>query len=255
MSRRSTHANLQLFVDRLTARSILSQEEQDAILALRTYRLDIKARHDFVLEDEESSYCCLIVAGLVGRFGQLTSGVRQITAFHIPGDMADLHTIVRPIGVGGLHALTDTTILRVPHDAIRALVARHPAIGEAMWRDCMLDAAILMQWVVNVGRRDARTRLAHIFCEMAIRYGADREAMTTYAFPITQEQLGEAAGLTGVHVNRSLKMLREDGLVTTMRGVVHVHDWKRLAKVGEFDAAYLVADTHPERQKRFFAAV
>lgn len=251
---RSNDSDLQLFVDRLTARSVLDAEERQAILALRTHRLDLKARHDFVHENEESSYCCLIVAGLVGRFGQLNSGVRQITAFHIPGDMADLHSVVRPIGIGGLHALTDATILRVPHDAIRAMAARYPAIAEALWRDCMLDAAILMQWVVNVGRRDARTRLAHIFCEMAIRYGENRDVLTEYAFPVTQEQLGEAAALTGVHVNRSLKMLRESGLVTTSRGIVQIHDWQRLVKVGEFDPAYLIADTHPERQRRRFGA-
>jgi CRP-like cAMP-binding protein len=122
----STSSSLQLFVDRLLARSALTTEEQRAILKLPTREVVIRARHDFVHENEETSYCCLIVSGLVGRFGQLPDGARQITAFHIPGDMADLHSAVRPVGLGGLNALADTVILKVPHEAIRQLAARYP---------------------------------------------------------------------------------------------------------------------------------
>jgi CRP-like cAMP-binding protein len=212
----------------------------------------LQARQDFVHINEETSYCCFIASGLVVRFGQTSNGQRQTTAFHIPGDMADLHSAVRPVGLGGLSALCATTILRVPHAAIRALAVRYPAIAEAFWRDCMLDAAVLMEWVVSVGRRDAQTRLAHILCEMAIRSGADREVLLDYPFPVTQDQLADAAALTGVHVNRSLKSLREQGLATVREGTVQIHDWRGLASLGDFDAAYLIADTLPERQRRLF---
>lgn len=247
---RSDPANLQPFVDRLTARSVLTSAEQEAILALPIEPVQLRAQQDFVQMNEKTSYGCLIASGMVARFGQTLDGQRQITAFHIPGDMADLNSVVRPIAAGGLSALCDTTILRVPHVAIRAVAARYPAVAEAFWRDCMLDAAILMQWVVNVGRQRAQTRLAHLFCEMAIRMGANREVRKEYGFPVTQERLAEAAGLTGVHVNRSLKALRAEGLVTVARGRVHILDWDRLARAGEFEAAYLLADTAPEQQKR-----
>ena len=251
---RSATPELQPFVDRLLVRSTLLEDEQQALLGLPNQRVAIKARRDFVPENEQTSFSCMIVSGLVGRFGQLDSGVRQITAFHVPGAMADLHSAVRPIGVGGLHALVDTTILKVPHDAIRDVSARYPGVAEALWRDCMLDAAILNQWVVNVGRRSARTRLAHIFCEMALRYGQDHEALLSYAFPITQEQLGEASALTGVHVNRSLKTLRDEGLVSLDRGRVTIHDWAKLARAGEFNSSYLIGDTGSQRQRRLLVA-
>lgn len=251
---RSTHADIQPFLDRLAVRSELTREERLAILDLPGHRLAVSARRDFVREKEETAFSCLIISGLVARFGQLNSGTRQITAFHIPGDMADLHSAVRPIGIGGLCALTDTTILKVPHDAIRSVAARYPAIAEALWRDCMIDSAVLMQWVVNVGRRDARTRLAHILCEMAVRYGSDRDALAEFAFPVTQEQLGEAAALTGVHLNRVLRKLREANLVTLRNGVVSIHDWSGLAAVGEFDPAYLTADTKHEQRRRLLVA-
>lgn len=250
---RSDPADLQPFLNRLTARSVLTPEEQEAVLALPMHPMQLRAQQDFVQMNEKTSHGCLIASGMIARFGQTLDGQRQITAFHIPGDMADLNSVVRPIGIGGLTALCDTIILRVPHVDIRAVAARYPAVAEAFWRDCMLDAAILMQWVVSVGRQRAKTRLAHIFCEMAIRMGGNREILKEYSFPVTQERLAEAVGLTGVHVNRSLKALRAEGLVTATRGRVQIHDWERLARVGEFEAAYLVADTVPERQKRLLA--
>jgi CRP-like cAMP-binding protein len=246
----SRETNLSLFVERLTARSILSDEEKLAILALPTSLVRLRARQDFVHINEEVAHSCYVVSGLVARVGQTATGARQITAFHIPGDVPDLNSAVRPIGVGGLTALCDTTILRIPHHAIRTLLARYPAIAEAFWRDTMLDAAILMQWVINVGRRDARTRLAHLLCEMSIRFGRDREVLPHYAFAVTQEQLGDATALTPVHVNRSLKTLRDQGLLTIKSGAVWIHDWKGLARMGDFESTYLVADTAPHRQKR-----
>lgn len=248
----TSNVDLKLFLDRLLTRSVLTNEEQQAILDLPAIPTHVPRKRDFVGINEETSHSCLIVSGLVGRFSQTRNGARQITAFHIPGDMADLHSAVRPIGVGGLNAFCDTTILRVPHVAIRRLAARHPAIAEAFWRDCLLDAAVLMQWVVNVGRRDARTRLAHILCEMAIRSGRDRSVLTEYAFPVTQDQLGEAAAITGVHVNRSLKSLGD--LATLRDGRVTIHDWPGLTRMGDFDPRYLVADTGRERQKRLLAS-
>jgi CRP-like cAMP-binding protein len=110
-----------LFVQRLLARSRLTDEEQRAILALPAREIEVRARQDFVPLGEDTDYCCYIASGLVARVGQVKNGSRQITALHIPGDMADLHSAVRPIGIGGLTALTDTLILRVPHTAVRNL--------------------------------------------------------------------------------------------------------------------------------------
>lgn len=236
------------------ARSDLTANEQFAILALPAFPVETRARQDFVPLGEETSYCCFVASGLVARVGQVRDGRRQITAFHVPVDMADLHSTVRPIGTGGLTALTDSLILRVPHTAVREVARRYPAVAEAFWRDSMLDAATLMQWAINVGRRNAQARLAHIFCEMAIRYaGLPREARLQYAFPVLQEHLADATSLTSVHVNRSLRALREEGLVTFKGAQVQIADWQALMRAGEFDPTYLIADTFPDCQKRLIA--
>jgi CRP-like cAMP-binding protein len=109
------------------------------------------------------------VDGLVGRFDQNSLGARQITAFHIAGDMADLHSVVQPKATSALQALSTTTLLQVAHRDLRGIAARYPAIAEALWRDCIVDGAILAQWIVNVGRRDSKTRIAHLLCETAVR--------------------------------------------------------------------------------------
>lgn len=239
--------NFQLFLDRLLSRSALSAAERAAILGLPAHAAQVQAGRDFVRSGEKVDHACLIVDGIAGRFGQNREGERQITALHIAGDMADLHSVVQPRAGSALQALSTLTLLRVPHQALRDAAGRHPAILEAFWRDCMVDASVLSQWVVNVGRRDARSRLAHLLCEMAVRLMADRQpGAILFEFPVTQAQLADATGLTSVHVNRTLKSLRQDGLVFISDRIVHILDWDRLAALGEFDAAYLQVDSRSE---------
>jgi len=246
----SNHPDLKRFLDRLTSRSVLSEEEQLAILSLPSHVEQVQSNRDFVPLGVNVDHACLIVAGLVGRFGQNSEGNRQITAIHIPGDMADLHSVVQPMTGSALQALSVATILRIPHVAIRTVVARHPAIAEALWRDCMVDASILSQWVVNVGRGDARERVAHLICEMAIRLrGSPRRTDILFDFPITQTQLADATGLTPVHVNRTLQSLRREGIVEWSRGnVVRIPEWDALAAAGDFDPDYLQTNVKPQQR-------
>jgi CRP-like cAMP-binding protein len=242
--------NLQLFLDRLTTRSVLCDEERQAILGLPTRASQVDANRDFVRIGERVDHCCLIVEGMMGRFGQTSEGARQITALHVPGDVADLHSVVRPVGTSAIQALSTTTVLRISHEELRKVATRFPAVAEAFWRDCMVDAAVLSQWVVNVGRRDAKTRMAHLLCEMAVRSCDDRTPQLEYRFPVTQVHLADMTGLTSVHVNRTLKALRDDGLAIVRGGAVQILDWDRLRKLGEFDSDYLDADTMPDGRRR-----
>ena len=243
--------DLQPFLDRLTGRSRLSETEQQAVLALPTHTAQVAPNRDFVRLDERVDHACVVVEGVVGRFTQTAEGARQITALHIAGDAPDLHSVVLPKDRSALQALSTTTILRIPHTALRAIAARYPAVAEAFWRDCSVDAAITAQWVVNVGRRDARTRMAHLLCEMAVRSGAKSlDGEVAYAFPLTQSHLADATGLTPVHVNRTLKALAAEGLVIVSGRRVRILEWEKLATVGEFDPEYLQADLKPEERLR-----
>ena len=252
----SNRPGLQRFLDRLTSRSVLSEEEQQAILGLPSHAEQVHSNRDFVPLGARVDHSCLVVAGLVGRFAQDREGSRQITAIHVPGDMADLHSVVQPKTSSALQALSVATILRIPHAALRSISTRYPAIAEALWRDCMVDAAILCEWLVNVGRREAKHRIAHLICEMGLRISGSRARDGfMFDFPITQTQLADATGLTPVHVNRTLQMLRREGILEWSRGhVVRVPDWDALAMLGDFDPDYLHMEGKPEERLRMIRA-
>jgi CRP-like cAMP-binding protein len=244
-------SNFQPFLDQLTSRSVLTESEQQAILALPAKAEQVAAHRDFVRLGQVTDHACLVVDGVVGRFGENSEGGRQITALYTEGNMPDLHSVVQPKAGSALQALSTTTIMRVPHVALRGVAAAYPAVAEAFWRECTVDAAILSQWVVNVGRRDARTRMAHLLCEMAVKNnGADLSGEVTVPFPVTQTQLADATGLTAVHVNRTLQGLRADGLAFVGSRVVRISDWDALAQAGEFDPDYLQVSSKPAEKIR-----
>jgi CRP-like cAMP-binding protein len=236
-------AIVQRFVARLESRSELARDEVNALLRLNGQIKKVAAHSDFVRMGQQVDHSCLVVDGIVGRFGQHTNGSRQITCLYISGDMADLPSVVSPKSAWGLSALTPTTILRVPHADLRRLAAAHPGIAEAFWRDCVADGSIFSEWVVNVGRRDALSRLAHVFCEMGIRSErAGQGSRKSYPLPITQPDLADATGLTSVHVNRMMKELRTQSVLDLRLGTVTVHDWEQLATIGDFDAGFMLLD-------------
>lgn len=248
--------NLQTFLDRLTSRSLLTEDEQQAVLGLGGHAEQVNSNRDFVPLGEHVNHACLVVAGIVGRFDQNGDGARQITAIHIPGDICDLHSVVQPLATSALQALSVATILRVPHAAIRAAAARFPALAEAFWRDCTVDGAILAEWIVNVGRRDAKTRVAHLLCEMATRLHAGDGGRNDFTFdlPITQAQLAEATAMTSVHVNRTLQSLRAEGLVEWHQRVIRLPQWGALKDRAEFDPAYLQMQGDPRQRLRIVQA-
>jgi CRP-like cAMP-binding protein len=233
-----------LFVDRLRARSSLNHQEVAALLDLRGHTVLAQAQVDIVSPGETSDHACLIVDGLAGRFGALIDGKRQITALHVAGDMCDLHSVVAPHVSWALQALSPTVLLRIPHRALRDIARAWPNVAEAFWRDCSVDASVLSQWVVNVGRRDACSRLAHLLCEMAVRMeNAGLGSRAAFRLQATQTQIGDALGLTSVHVNRTFRTLRDAGLIRSRHHEIHILDWDRLSDIAEFDDGYLQFDT------------
>ena len=250
-----THSDLQPFLDRLNSRSILTQQEQQAILDLPRHAEQVRSNRDFVRLGERVQHSCLVVDGIVGGFSQNSNGARQITAFFIPGDMADLQSVVQSTPTTALQALSVATILKIPHAAIRAVAARYPAIAAAFWRDCMVDTAVLAQWVVNIGRRDARARIAHLLCEAAVRLkAAPAKGDVVFPFAVTQLQMADATGLTPVHINRTIMALRKEELVTIRGHTVWIHDWEALTEVADFDPEYLQIDVRPEQRIRIAEA-
>lgn len=254
--------SLKPFVERLASRSRLGAEEQQAMLGLPAYPVRINANRDFVGLRAKVDHANFIVSGLVGQFGQNREGIRQITAVHLPTDIVGLHSLVWPDACSALQALSLTTVLCVPHVALRAIAIRYPAIAEAFWRECAVDAAILAEWVINIGRRDAKSRIAHLLCEVVCRVeSASGVISATVPFPATQAHIADMTGLTPIHVNRTLRRLREENVVDHRDQTIQILDRAGLFKTGDFDGSYLrfarIADDRggPPQDRRIGAGV
>jgi CRP-like cAMP-binding protein len=236
----ATQSSLKMFVERLSQRSPLTGGEVEALLGMQGYVSMARANIDIVSLGEVTTHAILVLDGLAGRFGQVIDGRRQITALYVAGDMCDLHSVVTPSAGWAVQALSPTAILRVPHAQLLEVARAYPNVAEAFWRDCSVDASVLSQWVVNVGRRDARSRLAHLICEMATRMeNARLGTRQEFRLLATQAQLSDALGMTAVHVNRTLRSLRKTGLVETTGHQMRILDWRGLVKLGDFDEEYL----------------
>jgi len=230
---------LGLFVDRLLLRSELNAPQQAMITSLPGHVSRVPPCHDIILPGDHTDRSCLVASGLVGRFDMMADGRRQIVALYLPGEMCDLHSVPVPTSGWGLEALAGSTLVFIPHAALRE-AASDPAIAMAFWRDTVTDGSLLAKWAANLGRKQAMPRLAHLFCEMGVRMerrGLGRRA--DYDLPITQAQLADAVGLTSVHLNRTLKALRDEGVIFSGRKV-RIADWAGLSQLAEFDPAYLL---------------
>jgi CRP-like cAMP-binding protein len=142
-----------------------------------------------------------------------------------------------------LGTITPCRLAFISHESLRALLRGQPRLADVLWRDTLIDAAIFREWMLGIGRRSARTRLAHFLCEMVMRLRAiGMQRGNTVPLPITQAEVGDALGLSTVHVNRTLQELREEGLLTWDNGILAILDWDRLKGTGEFDPSYLHQD-------------
>jgi CRP-like cAMP-binding protein len=227
-------------VHKLESILVLSDNEMDVLRHLRGTVRTVGPRQDLVREGDRPSECCLILEGFAYRYKLTKEGKRQIFSFHIPGDIPDLQSLHLDVMDHSLSSLCATKALYISHETVRDLMRHCPRIGDAFWRDTLIDAAVFREWILNLGRREAYGRMAHLLCELYVRLKA--VGLTNgdvYEFPLTQAEFGDALGLSTVHVNRTLQDLRGDGLITLRSNSVTVLDWDRLREAGEFDPTYL----------------
>jgi CRP-like cAMP-binding protein len=182
----------------------------------------------------------VILEGLAVRSKLLRDGRRQILAFLVAGDFCDLHVAVLDQMDHDILAIMPCTVARISRNTVQEMTETRPKLARALWWCTLVDEATLREWLVNLGQRDAEQRIAHLFCELHTRLHTI--GLTTdgsFSLPITQDELGDTMGLSAVHVNRSLKSLRDAGLVTFRGRVIHIPDVERLQFFADFDPSYL----------------
>lgn len=201
---------------------------------------EFQANHDLVREGDRPSHSFVLIDGLVGSTKYTGEGKRQITSFFVTGDIPDLHGLHLSVMDCTFSTLAPSRVGFMRHDTLRAMCEQHPSIATAFWRSTLIDAAIYREWVTNVGRREALSRMAHMLCELIYRLrSVGRSKDHVAEIPITQAALGDALGLSTVHVNRMLQELRRKGLIATSGARMHVLNWPDLVHAGDFDTIYL----------------
>jgi CRP-like cAMP-binding protein len=236
----SVPQSMERVLRRLETRASLGEADRAAVRALPFAYRTLDPAAYVVREGDPADTCAVLLSGFAYRHKVTGEGERQILAVHMSGEFLDLQNSFLEVADHNVQALTRCEIATIPVAALRALAERHPRVGRALWIDTLVDAAIFREWLVNVGRRDSLSRLAHLLCEFALRLEAAGLASDgVYELPMTQEQLADATGLTPVHVNRVLKEMGQRALIRRDKRAVSIVDWDALKSVGDFNTRYL----------------
>lgn len=245
-SRPSGPATLEPLVRKLEYWQRFDEADRAALLALPHVVKILEHNHYVVREMDRPTHCSVLLSGFAMRHKVVAGGQRQILSIHMKGELIDLQNSMLGLADHSVQMLTAGEVAMIPREEIDRVAFQRPAVGKSMWFDSLVDGSIHREWIANLGRRDARTRLAHLLCEFSLRLKvAGLGERTGYDMPMTQEQLADATGLTSVHINRTIRGLEGDGLIerSSPRSIT-IGDWRRLAEVGDFTSGYL--HLHPD---------
>ena len=183
----------------------------------------------------------VLLSGIACQVRLLGSGRRQITSLIVPGDICDYGFLTGDAAQGTIMALTPSHVGRIAIGSLTELCDHYPRMMRAVLRGAATVGAISQERVISLGLRTALERVAHLLCEMHARLDAVGLVSdgNSYDLPLTQAELGEALGLSTVHINRTLQVLRRNGTITMRNGVVAIDDLEGLRREGGFDPAYL----------------
>ena len=218
----------------------LSKEDVTALLRIKGEVRTLAKGKDILSAGDVPHFSVVVLKGFLCRHSWKRDGTRQIHSFYIPTDAPSLETLHIDYLDNNLSAVVPSTVGMIPHPEMFRLMEEHPTLQALVWRETLIQAAVFREWLTRNSTLPAHSAMAHLFCEIFVR--ADAAGLivaNSCEMPTTQETLAQALGLTAVHVNRTLQLLRESGLVDLKNGRLYVHDFEKLAELGEFDPLYL----------------
>ena len=225
---------------RLERLNTLSAADRQKIVDLPLKLVNYPADREIVSYGYSTSRCTLVLDGFLYSHKPVAGSRRQITSFFVPGDIVDLPTLFLPNVDHTIATLGPAVLAFVPHAALKEVLDQSSALAQAFWRETLMQAAIFQEWVVNLGRRDAFARLAHIVCELTMRLqlvGLARDL--SFSMPWTQLDVADACGISNVHANRVIQELRHLELVEWGSRRLKIRDWSGLVRLGDFNDDYL----------------
>lgn len=228
-------------IDKLRAFTALSRESESAVEEMGSRRVRaIAAGDDIISEGDDPKNIHLLLDGWACRYKTLEDGRRQILAFFMPGDLADLHVYILSEMDHSIGALTPVRFASITPTEFENVSEGHPRLLRALWWESLLTASIQREWLVTVGQRSALEAVAHLCLELFLRSRlVNLCGGNDCPFPITQSDIADALGLTQPHVSRTLRELALMDLITLRRRVLTVHDLRALKRLAGFNPNYL----------------
>jgi CRP-like cAMP-binding protein len=217
----------------------LQSQDREAIMRLARQARSFPARQDIARENAPETIIRILTEGMACRYKMMPGGRRAITGYVLPGDFCDLGVFVSGRSGACIASLTPCRVAEIPLALMTELLAR-PGVLRALFEMAVAEAAILREWLANMGQELSEQRVAHLICEMRKRMEAAGMAQDgELHLPLTQEELGESVGISTVHVNRVLQRLKADGLIQLHGRTVTIPDLARLETFAEFEPGYL----------------
>jgi CRP-like cAMP-binding protein len=208
--------------------------------AVREKVLKIGAGEDIVCEGDRTEKIRILLSGWACRYKMLEDGRRQIVNFVLPGNICDPFIYLFPTTDHSIGTLTPVVYSELERSHFERLIATDATLAEALYCEMIAEVSIQREWTINLGRRDALERVAHVICELFERLNAVGLADgTSFAFPMTQTDLADATGLSTVHLNRTLQELRSSGLITLRDRNLTINDFQALSNAAMFNPNYL----------------
>lgn len=229
--------SLNLFANSIARFVDLPENERRAIESLPYTTRKVKRRREAIRCGDTPSYLYVVLDGWVGRYGLRSDGSRRITGLLLPGDFCGIHAVCHVPMDQSIVAFTDCRLALIEVEHIEALLAGSPAVAKALWHAKLVDEAISRKWLLN--SQNSLQSLAHLLCELHERQRLSIDGASSFALPLIQEDVGDALGITAVHTNRTLRQLREMGLVRHEHGFMHIIDIAELRQVANFEPEYL----------------
>jgi len=265
---------IEILVRKLEQFGKLSSSERQILENLHFDVQQVDVHQDLGRDGQRSLHCLLLLNGMVCRYRVMQDGQRQIMSFHFPGDILDLSGLLLGRLDHGIGTLTPVEVAPIAHATLRGWIEHHPGLGRRLWQDILrprenpetshlrnavdirvdspvdfrvltwteytlADAAVFREWMVNISRRPASARVAHLLCEMVTRMRDAGLVQDHPSLPIAAAELADSTGLSVVHVNRVLQELRTRRLVESRGKTLAVLDWDGLKHAGGFDPDYL----------------
>ncbi|WP_320202246.1 Crp/Fnr family transcriptional regulator (plasmid) [Agrobacterium sp. rho-13.3] len=230
----------------LRSHDVVTVDEEAALFEVITRTALFQTGDDIVAQGSRPRHSTLLLDGFSARYKILEDGSRQITALHVPGDFVDLHAFTLKTMDHGIVAMSVCKVAFAEHSDLQKITETQPHLTRLLWLDTIVDGAIHREWIVAMGRRSKKSHLAHLICELYLRLQVvGLVEGWSFRLPLSQGEIADVLGLSLVHLNKTLQLLRQDGVIRWENKTVEILRWEELAQLAEFDATYLSLTVEP----------